>query len=144
MIQKGSTVIIHYTLQVAGETIESSRGAQPFSFVQGAGEVIPGLEKGLEGLNTGDKKKITVSPEDGYGQKNPETLQRVPRTMFENIESLEVGNRVRGQQGSQIFQAVVMEINENDVLLDFGHPLAGKVLEFDIEVMNVLAPAQSS
>jgi len=136
-IQNGSKVSIHYKLTVDGKQIDSSEDKQPLNYTHGEGQIIPGLEKELEGLESGDKKTVTVVPEEGYGHHNPEAVQKVPRTAFAEPEKLQIGSIVRGQAGNQTFSAVVVEISDSDVTLDTNHPLAGKTLNFDIEVISV-------
>lgn len=141
VIEKGSTVKIHYTLTVDGAVADSSGGREPLSFVQGSGQIIPGLEEELSGLRTGDKKKITVDAAKGYGQRNDQALQKVPKTAFGDTKSLKVGDVVSGQgQGGRQFQAIVTAIEDKEITLDFNHPLAGKTLNFEVEVMEVQTP----
>jgi FKBP-type peptidyl-prolyl cis-trans isomerase 2 len=136
-IQNGSKVSIHYKLSVEGKTVETSAGKEPLSYVQGSGQILPGLEKQLEGLDAGDKKQVTVTSEEGYGQRSPEAIKKVPRSAFAESDKLEVGATVQGQAGDQTFSAVISEISDEEVTLDLNHPLAGKTLEFDIEVVGV-------
>lgn len=136
-IQNGCTVTLHYTLTVEGKVIDSSRGGAPFSFIKGSGEVIPGLDSQLAALEIGAKKIITVPPADGYGDRNPTALAKVPKESFGDVSKLNVGDAVRGQQGEDVFQATVQEIGDTYVVLDLNHPLAGKTLEFDVEVLKV-------
>ena len=137
MIQKGSNVKIEYTLTVDGEKVDSSEGRGPLAYVQGAGSIISGLEEELEGLTLGDKKKVTVSPEKGYGDYKEEAIQTVPKTAFKDAEKLTAGSMVQGQQDGQSFQAMVKSVTEEEIILDLNHPLAGKTLNFDVEVVEV-------
>lgn len=136
-IQNGSKVSIHYRLSVEGRTVETSAGKEPLSFVQGRGQILPGLEKHLEGLNAGDKKQITIPSEEGYGQRTADAVKKVPRSAFADPDKLQVGAVVSGQAGDQTFSAVIAEISDDEVTLDMNHPLAGKTLEFDVEVLSV-------
>jgi FKBP-type peptidyl-prolyl cis-trans isomerase SlyD len=138
MIQKGSKVRIHYTLTVDGEKIESSQGGEPLSYTHGEGHIVPGLEEGLTGLAPGEKKEIQVSPEKAYGERDPSAAQEVPKTVFEEPDRLDVGGTVSGRTGDgQTFQARVAKIGADTVTLDLNHPLAGKTLDFQIEVVEV-------
>ncbi|HSA60218.1 MAG TPA: peptidylprolyl isomerase [bacterium] len=139
MIKKGSTVKIHYTLSVDGVILDSSAEGDPLVYVQGSGQIIPGLEYELEGLKAGDKKEVTVAPEKGYGSVDPNAFQKVPRGAFENAKDLKVGDMVSGQMGEQVFNAVVSDLSLEEITLDFNHPLAGKVLRFAVEVVDVTA-----
>lgn len=137
MIKKDATVTMHYTLKVDGSLIESSADREPITFVQGEGQIIPGVEKQLEGLNAGDRKQFVVTPEDGSGQPDPAAVHKVPKDAFQNVDKLNVGDRVSGEVGGRSFRARVDEIGSEEVTLDLNHPLAGKTLQFEIEVLNV-------
>lgn len=141
MIANGSTVKMHYTLTVDGAVLDSSAGGEPLEFVQGEGQIIPGLEKEIGGFSQGDKKHVTVSAENGYGLKHPELLQKVPKAAFgADTAELKVGAVVGGRTPNGVFQAVVAEITEADITLDLNHPLAGKTLDFDVEIVSVQPP----
>ncbi|MBI4057508.1 MAG: peptidylprolyl isomerase [Elusimicrobia bacterium] len=140
MVQKGSTVKINYTLTVDGQVVDSSTGREPLAYVQGSGQIIPGLEEQVQGMKTGDKKKLTVTPEKGYGPINPQAQQKIPRQKFQGQKDLKVGSVVQGEMGDRQFQAVIAGINDKEVTLDLNHPLAGKTLQFDIEVVDVQPP----
>ncbi len=135
-IHNGSKVSIHYTLKVDGQIVDTSRGKEPFTYVQGEGQMIPGLERNLEGLGAGDQKFIAVEPQEGYGERNSEAVQTVPRSAFKDAE-LHVGDIVQGQAGGEDFQACIIELAGDEVKLDLNHPLAGKTLNFDVEVVSV-------
>ncbi|MFC1679522.1 peptidylprolyl isomerase [Elusimicrobiota bacterium] len=139
-IQNGSAVKMHYTLTVDGTVMDSSSGKEPLAFTQGSGQIIPGLDEQILGLNTGEKKKVTVSPEKGYGVTDPARVQKLPRASFSNVKDLKPGSVVRGQRGDQVFQATIVEIGKTEVTLDFNHPLAGKTLNFEIEILDIQPP----
>lgn len=133
-ITTNSVVSIHYTLRDdQGETIDSSAGNDAFAFIQGIHQIVPGLEMQMEGRKTGDKFTAVVPPEMGYGVFDKNLLQRVPLDRFG-------GNKV--EEGMQ-FQAggegifTVREVNDEQVLLDGNHPLAGVTLNFEVEVISV-------
>ncbi len=136
-IQNGSKVTINYSLKVDGEVIDTSKGGDPLTYEQGSGQIIPGLETKLMGLNAGDKKNVTVEPADAYGDRDPEAIKQVPRAAFQDASALKVGSVVKGAVGEHEFQAIVTEVGNEDVVLDMNHPLAGKTLEFEIEVVAV-------
>jgi FKBP-type peptidyl-prolyl cis-trans isomerase SlyD len=138
VIKEGSSVKINYTLKVDGEVVDSSEGREPYAFVQGQHEVVPGLEEQLVGLKVGDQRTITVTPEKGYGTSNPAAVQDVPRAAFGDADSLKPGDIVRGNSGGREFAARVVEITSDTIKLDMNHPLAGKTLVFDITVIEVL------
>lgn len=137
MIQQDSQVKIHYTLTVDEELVDSSSGREPLQYVHGQGQIIPGLEEQLEGLNEGDRKEVAVGPDKGYGPRRPEAVQKVPKEAFKEVDELKVGDVVSGQLGEQPFQAQVMEVGTEEVTLDLNHPLAGKTLHFAVEVVSV-------
>ena len=139
VVQKGSAVKINYTLTVDGKVLDSSVGQEPLSYIQGANQIVPGLEEELQGLKAGDKKKVTVAPEKGYGIRDQSAVRKVPKTSFQNMEGLQVGSVVSGQSNGRKFQATVAGIEAKEITLDFNHPLAGKTLNFDIEVVEVKA-----
>ena len=137
MIENGSRVKIHYILTVDDEVVDSSEGRQPLEYVQGSGQIIPGLEEKLAGLGTGDKREVDIQPEKGYGQRDPDGLQKVPRSAFRNADEIKIGDSVSGRRGEDTFQARVAGVTDDDVTLDLNHPLAGKTLHFEVEVVDV-------
>ncbi len=136
-IKKGSKVSMNYCIKVEGEKITSSEGKDPLDFVQGSGEMIAGVDENVLGMNTGDKKTITVEPEQGFGEYNKEAVRKVPKTAFDNPDQLSVGSIVGVQGGDQDFQAVILEVNNDEGVMDMNHPLAGKTLEFEVEILDV-------
>ena len=131
-------VSMHYTLTVDGEIFDSSEGEEPIVFIQGFGNIITGLEKALYGLKVGDKKKVHVTPEEGYGEIDPEAIQKVPRDEFPSDIPLEKGvNLEMKDEDGEIFSAVIVEVYPDNIKLDFNDPLAGKNLEFDVEIVEL-------
>jgi FKBP-type peptidyl-prolyl cis-trans isomerase 2 len=139
MIVAGSKVSLHYTLTVDGAAVDSSRGREPLQYVQGEGMLVPGVEAGLAGAAAGEKRRFAVAPADGYGEIDPELLILAPREALAHLEDLKVGAVVMGEGPDGPFRALVREIGETEVTLDLNHPLAGKTLEFDVEVISVAA-----
>lgn len=137
MIQQGAKVALHYVLYVEGEKIDFSVESEPLIYQHGAYQMIPGFEKNLEGMESGAKKKFEVEPELAYGLRDEEMLRKVPRENFEDESILKEGEILSGSIGEQPFQATIVEVGENEVTLDFNHPLAGKVLEFEVEIVSV-------
>ena len=140
MIENGKRVKIHYTLKVDGEVVESSAGREPFEYVHGKDAIIPGLQRGLEGLNVGDQSEITVGPDDGFGPVDPEALVQVPRDRLPKGR-ITIGTilTTSGSSGSgEVLRARVTELHDDHAILDFNHPLAGKELLFVVEVIEVL------
>ena len=136
-IKKDSKVAIHYTLTVDGKIADTSKDRGPLEYTQGAGQIIIGLEEALEGLKAGDKKSVDIEAKKAYGEVNPEAKRRVPKEAISNIETLKVGDIVGASANGHSFRAKISEITDKDVELDFNHPLAGKQLHFDVEIVSV-------
>ncbi len=138
-ITENSVVAFHYTLtDEQGTTIDSSAGKEPLAYLHGAGNIIPGLEKELLGKAVGDKMQVTVAPAEGYGETLPEMIQEVPKEAFQGVESVEVGMQFEAQteQGGAV-PVTVTAVTETTVTVDGNHPLAGKTLNFDVEITDV-------
>jgi len=136
MIEKGSKVKVHYTGKLEDNNIfDSSVEREPLEFVVGEGKLIPGFENGIMGLNTGDKKTIEIESEEAYGQIREELISEVPK---ENLpEGVEVGAMLQAQTEQGPINVTVTEIGETTAKVDANHPLAGKKLIFELEVMEV-------
>lgn len=129
---------IHYTLKnEQGEVLDTSEGQEPLAYLQGYRNLVPGLEKQLEGKAVGDKLSVVVSPEEGYGEKDPQLIQELPRDMFGGIDKIEVGMEFHAEtaDGPQIVE--VIDVEEDSITIDGNHPLAGVELHFDVEVMDI-------
>lgn len=135
-IQKGSTVKLEYTLtDDKGEVLDSSKGKEPLTYIHGDGEIIVGLEKALEGLHPGDRKRVTVPPEQAYGPVKP--LIEVPKDKIpERARQAGYSLVVRNRNGTP-FPVQVKEVKEKTIVLDANHPLAGKSLTFEVKVISV-------
>ena len=145
IIAQNRVVQMHYILtDEEGRTIDSSEGNEPLAYIQGIGNVIPGLEDALEGKAKGDKLKVTIAPEDGYGQRLDEMVQTVAKEGFksEEGEELVAGMQVQIETNNGPSIAMVTKIEGEDVILDLNHPLAGVTLNFDIEVVDVRASTE--
>lgn len=141
-IAPGAEVKMHYTLTVDGAVVDSSVGKEPLPYKQGAGMIVPGLESQMAGHKAGDKFTARVEAKDGYGEHNPAGVKTVPWPAFggkKNAAKLKVGEVVGGQANGRPFQAKAVKIQDDGVLLDLNHPLAGKALDFAIEVVDVKA-----
>ena len=137
MIKEGSKAKFDYTLTVDGKVADTSAGRGPLEYTHGAGMIIPGLEKELAGMKVGDKKTVTVKPEEGYGPVREDAIKRVPKEAISNAGDLKVGDMVGASNGEHTFRAIVKEIGDKEITLDFNHPLAGKDLVFDVEIKEV-------
>jgi len=140
-IESQKVVLIHYTLKDdQGVTLDSSEGQDPMAYIQGIGNLIPGLESQLEGKAKGDKVNAVVAPEDGYGERQENLVQVVSKAGFQSEdedEKLFEGMQVQVETNNGPAIATVSEIKEEDVTLDLNHPLAGVTLHFDVEVTEV-------
>jgi FKBP-type peptidyl-prolyl cis-trans isomerase SlyD len=136
-IGKEKVVSIHYTLRDnSGNILDSSEGRDPLNYIQGIGNLIPGMEEGLEGKGKGDKVDIKVSPEKGYGVRNDQLIQKVPRSAFGDQEVRQgMQFQAGSNQGSQV--VTVTEVNLDSITVDGNHPLAGVELNFAVEVLEV-------
>lgn len=143
-IEKNSVVAMHYTLtDEEGNVIDSSSGREPLKYLHGAGNIIPGLEKELTGCEKGDAKKVVVQPSDGYGEVDPNLIQKLPKDMFRGVEDIKVGMefQAQGPNGQAQF-VVVKDVEEDGVTIDANHALAGKVLSFDVSIEEVRDASQ--
>jgi FKBP-type peptidyl-prolyl cis-trans isomerase SlyD len=142
-ISQDSVVTFHYTLKDdAGEVIDSSSSGEPLAYLHGHGNIVPGLERELTGKNTGDKLSVKVTPSDGYGEFNKDLIQKVPRRALKGINNLNVGMRLHAQTAQGPQAVTVTQILGDMVTLDGNHPLAGKNLNFDIEITDVRTATQ--
>jgi len=137
-IAQNSVVTIHYTLKDdSGEVIDSSRDSDPIAYLHGHGNLVPGLERELEGKNTGDKVVVSVTPEQGYGEYDKSLVQQVPRRALQGIANVKVGMRLQAQTPQGPRAVVVTRLVGDMVTIDGNHPLAGKNLNFDVEITDV-------
>ncbi len=129
-------VSIHYTLtDTDGETLDTSSGGDPLMYLHGAQNIIPGLENALTGKSVGDQVEVTIQPEDAYGEVDSELVQLVPLDAFDGIDDIEPGMQFEARSPEGDAQVVVVqEVNDQGVLIDGNHPLAGQVLHFDVAV----------
>ena len=138
-VKKGDTVRIHYTGTLAdGAVFDSSEGRDPLEFTVGAGQVIPGLEAGMEGMAVGEARVVEVPADQAYGPVFDEARQAVPRSDLPDEIPLEVGTQVHAhnEQG-QVMTLSIAEVSETHVVLDANHPLAGKDLTFAVELVSI-------
>jgi FKBP-type peptidyl-prolyl cis-trans isomerase SlyD len=128
----------NYTLtNDAGEVLDSSEGREPLVYLHGKGNIVPGLEKEMTGKKAGDKFKVEVSPEEGYGVHNPGLVQEVPRDAFRGVNDLQPGMQFRAESDRGPMSVVITAIEGDKVTVDGNHPLAGATLHFAIEITEV-------
>ena len=126
----------------SGEEIDSSADGKPLGIITGAGQIIPGLEKAMMGKTVGDNLKLSIEPEDAYGHVNPSLFRDVPRNQFPGDIELQPGMTFQGQgpQGPVLIN--IKEVKDEDtVVIDLNHPLAGKRLHFDVDIVAVREPS---
>jgi peptidylprolyl isomerase len=139
VVKTGDTVRLHYTgTLLDGSTFDSSQGRDPLEFEVGSGQIIPGLDVALPGMEVGDKKTVNVPCAEAYGPVQPGMQQGVPRDNIPPEIPLEVGMQLQMQSSEgQVMPVTVVEVGEEQVMLDANHPLAGQDLVFDIELVAI-------
>ncbi|MBF0123470.1 MAG: peptidylprolyl isomerase [Candidatus Omnitrophica bacterium] len=127
-----------YTLTVDNEVVETTTGKTPLEYTPGKGQLIPGLEKEMEGMKPGDTKTVVVKPEDGYGMPKDDGVREYPLEKFPQGMEPQVGMVFEMQdEGGNSYPATIKEIKDKIVILDFNHPLAGKELTFEVKVVSI-------
>lgn len=130
-------ISFHYTLtDVDGKILDSSAGSEPLTFLEGVGQIIPGLEAELGGMKVGDKKHINVKAKDAYGEKDPDNIVEVPLDQMPT-RSIKAGDRFRAGQDSHSPVVTALKVTATHVTLDGNHPLAGMDLAFDVEITEI-------
>ena len=145
MIKKDSVVSLSYILKNEnGEELDRSDNVNPLAYMHGHGQIVPGLENVLEGLAVGDKKEVTVTPQEGYGEVQPELKIKVSRDKFPADVNIERGTQFSSKmEDGRETPFTVQAIEDGAVMLDGNHPLAGETLHFSVEVVEVrLATAE--
>ena len=138
-IDNNLVVSMHYTLtDDNGEVLDSSEGSEPLAYLHGAENIIPGLEKALVGKVEGECLQVRVEPAEGYGEVIPELIQPVDIAAFGGVESVEVGMAFETEGQDGLMETIVVKKVEGDeVTIDANHPLAGIVLNFAVEIVDV-------
>ncbi|MCB1802370.1 MAG: peptidylprolyl isomerase [Gammaproteobacteria bacterium] len=136
----GDTVRVHYTGTLEdGSQFDSSRGGEPMEFALGQGQLIPGFENAVAGLGVGETCTVTLAAEEAYGETNPDMIQNVPREMMPQGIELTPGMVLQGQaENGQVNNFTVVSFTDDEVRLDANHPLAGKALTFEIELLEIV------
>lgn len=138
-VKKDKTVKVHYTGKLTnGEVFDSSDGREPLEFTVGAGQMIPGFENGILDMKLNEKKTIEIPASEAYGERREELMQEVPKNQLPEEIKPEVGMPLMAQlpDGGQQ-QLVIAEVREESIVVDANHPLAGKDLVFDVEVVEI-------
>jgi len=136
-VKSGDAIRVHYEGRFEnGEVFDSSRErGEPLAFEAGSNQLIPGFSEGVIGMAVGDTQTLTLPPEQAYGPHDPSHVQRADLEVLP--EGVKVGDQLQAQHGEQVFQVVVTEMDDKGATLDANHPLAGKTLVFDIEVVGI-------
>ena len=141
-VETGKQISIEYTLSIEPEgVVDSNVDSDPLTYVQGAQQIVPALEKALEGMEIGETTEISISPQDGYGERSEKAFQEVDKSLVAE-EARKVGIVVQGRDDSGgVVNARVAEVKDETVILDLNHPLAGKTLQFNVKVLDIQEPA---
>jgi len=140
MAKNGDTLRVHYTGKLNdGTTFDTSVGGDPLEFELGAGNLIPGFEQGVIGMRPGDSKTIVVEPSDGYGEYNEDLLLTVPRAQMPEELNPTVGDELEMSGDEESYVVTVTEATDDSIVLDGNHPLAGKTLSFELELIEIVA-----
>jgi len=137
-IAKHTVATIDYTLTGAkGDLLDSSKGRMPLTYLHGGGSILPGIERALEGKSSGDTVKVTLAPEDAYGQKDPKMVHPVPRESFSGMDDIKVGTQFRAQTPAGPRIVTVVEVAADTVTVDANHPLAGETITIEATVVGI-------
>ena len=137
--KKGDVVKVHYKGKLnSGEQFDSSEGREPLEFTVGAGQMIAGFDEAIPGMTIGEKKTITIAPENAYGEKKEEAMIEYPKSKIPANMKLEPGMKLQlRNEAGQPVPVIVTEVKDEIVILDANHELAGKELIFDIELVEI-------
>lgn len=139
-IARGTVVSLSYAMSAEGEVLERSTAEEPMLYLHGAGAIVPGLERALEGKRVGDRLDLVLAPEDAFGEPDPERVQLVPRSAFPPELELEVGLQLGAEDESGEEVAVwITGIEGDEITVNGNHPLAGETLRFEVRVLEVRA-----
>jgi peptidylprolyl isomerase len=136
----GDTVRIHYSGTLNdGTQFDTSEGSEPLEFALGSGSVIPGFDAAVQGMAVGENKSVSIEPEQAYGPRHEQLVQDVPRQALPDDIDPSVGMRLQGQgPEGQVMGLTITEVNDESITVDANHPLAGQVLNFDIELVEIV------
>ncbi len=137
-IGSGTQVTLHFAIKLEdGGVVDSTFDRQPATFCVGDGSLLPGFERALYGLKAGDRRSLPIAPDQGFGQPNPQNVQTMPRQQFAEMELSEGLLIIFNDAANAELPGVVKAFDEQRVTIDFNHPLAGKPLTFDVEIIEV-------
>lgn len=137
-VQDDVIVTLHYTVSVDDEVVDTSRNDEPIFFIQGKGQIIPGLERALYGMKAGESKEFAVAPKDAYGEVDEDAFADIPRSEFPPEIPIEAGVELQltNDEGEEL-EAFIVSADEDTVHLNFNHPLAGRELVFSVQVTEI-------
>jgi FKBP-type peptidyl-prolyl cis-trans isomerase SlyD len=136
-ISKNSVVSFHYTLNDGdGKLLDTSAGREAFTYIHGAGMIVPGLEEEMEGKKSGDNLKVAIPPTKGYGEFDPQLVHKVPQDRFGD-QKVEPGMQFQAGEQGDMGVFTVMDVQDGNVMLNGNHPLAGVTLHFNVDIKNV-------
>ena len=139
-IAAATQVTLHFAIKLEnGDVVDSTFDKQPATFKVGDGNLLPGFEQALYGLKAGDKRSLPIAPEQGFGQPNPQNVQVMPRSQFKDMELGEGLLVIFNDAANAELPGMVQSFDDNQVSVDFNHPLAGKTLSFEVEIIAVQA-----
>jgi FKBP-type peptidyl-prolyl cis-trans isomerase SlyD len=137
-ISPNKVVHIHYTLtDNDGEVLDSSQGSDPMAYIHGMGNIISGLEEALTGRKVGDRFQVSVAPEEAYGVRDNDLVQKVPKSAFHGVDEVLPGMQFHAESSDGMQLVTVIEVEGDTVMLDGNHPMAGMTLNFDVEVTGI-------
>jgi FKBP-type peptidyl-prolyl cis-trans isomerase SlpA len=136
-IQTGTSVTLHFSLALEnGHIVDSNFEGNPATFSVGDGNLLPGFESSLLGLEVGDEREFIIPPENAFGQHNTQNVQSVDRGNFDESD-LEIGSILSFQNGDGELPGVIIALEENLVIVDFNHPLSGKNIVFQVKIVEI-------
>ena len=143
IVKDNLVIAIDYTLTVDGEVVDASEGREPLEFLQGQGNIIVGLEREVLGMKIGESKDVVVSALDGYGEADEEAFMEVPKNQLPENIPVEIGTelQIENDEGEPAYVRIE-SVENNIVLLNFNHPLAGKELHFAVKVISIREPSE--
>ena len=142
-VANNRVVSIDYTLKDADDqVIDTSEGREPLAYIHGTGQIIPGLEKALEGKGAGEDVSVTITPEEGYGERDDSMVMQIPREQFEGADQIEPGMQFQAETDEGVRILTVLEAGDQEVTVDGNHPLAGVTLNFNVNVVEVRDASQ--
>jgi FKBP-type peptidyl-prolyl cis-trans isomerase SlyD len=139
-VADGKVVTVHYKLSIAGgeQVVDTTADEEPMSYLHGAENIVPGLERQLEGRQVGETVQAVVTPDEGYGERDEDALQQIPRDAFPDDLELETGMQLTAEdEDGELMPLYVTEIHDDHVVVDTNHPLAGETLHYEVTIVGI-------